>query len=174
MQGYLNQVKNLQSRFESFILLHVPRSENTHADSLVTLATSLTQSLSRVILIEDLCKPMEVKGEVVHIHQVRVRPSWMDPIILFLREDILPEDKSKADKVWRKALLFGCLRTKNCTSVLFSGHIYSAFTLRHRRYSLRSHMKRFVEAIHETDLCLIEPSFRAIGDQICRTKCKNM
>ena len=30
----------------------------------------------------------------------------MDPIVLFLREDILPEDKSKADKVWRKALRF--------------------------------------------------------------------
>ena len=27
----------------------------------------------------------------------------MDPIILFLREDILPEDKSKVDKVRRKA-----------------------------------------------------------------------
>ena len=27
----------------------------------------------------------------------------MDPIVLFSREDILPEDKSKADKVWRKA-----------------------------------------------------------------------
>ena len=49
---------------------------------------------------------MEVKGEVVHVHQVRIGPSWMDPIVLFLREDILPEDKSKADKVWRKALRF--------------------------------------------------------------------
>ena len=30
----------------------------------------------------------------------------MDPIILFLRKDILPEDKSKADKVWRKVPRF--------------------------------------------------------------------
>ena len=36
MQGYLNQVKHLQSGFESFNLLHIPRSENTHADSLAT------------------------------------------------------------------------------------------------------------------------------------------
>ena len=40
MQGYLNQVRRLQSKFESFSLLHVPRSGNTHADSLATLATS--------------------------------------------------------------------------------------------------------------------------------------
>ena len=40
MQGYLSQVRHLQLRFESFNLLHVPRSGNTHANSLATLATS--------------------------------------------------------------------------------------------------------------------------------------
>ena len=40
MQGYLSQVKSMQSKFESFNLLHVPRSGNTHADSLAMLTTS--------------------------------------------------------------------------------------------------------------------------------------
>ena len=106
MQGYLSLVRHLQSRFESFSLLYVPRSGNTHADSLATFATSLAQSLPRVILIEDLCKPTEVKGEVVHVHQVKLGPSWMDPIVLFLKEDILLEDKSEADKVQRKVPCF--------------------------------------------------------------------
>ena len=61
MQGYLSQVRHLKLGFESFTLLHVPRSGNTHADSLAILATSSAQSLPRVILIEDLCKPMKVK-----------------------------------------------------------------------------------------------------------------
>ena len=99
MQGYLSQVRHLQSGFESFSLLHVPRTGNTHANSLTTLATSLVQSLPWVILIEDLHKPTKVRRKVVHVHQVKVGSSWMDPIVLFLREDILPEDKSKADKV---------------------------------------------------------------------------
>ena len=78
MQGYLSQVRHLQSKFESFSLLHIPRSGNTHADSLVTLATSLAQSLPRVILIEDLCKPTEETGKAIHVHQVRVGPSgWI-------------------------------------------------------------------------------------------------
>ena len=106
MQRYLNQVRHLQSRFESFNLLHVPKSGNTHADFLATLATSSAQNLPWVILIEDLCKPTEVKGEVIHVHQVRVGPSWMDPTVLFLREDILLEDKSEADKVRIKAPCF--------------------------------------------------------------------
>ena len=45
IQGYLSQVRHLQSRFESFSLLHVPRNGNTHANSLATLATSSAQSL---------------------------------------------------------------------------------------------------------------------------------
>ena len=57
MLRYLSQVKHLQSHFDSFNLLHIPRNGNTHANSLATLATSSAQSLPRVILVEDLCKP---------------------------------------------------------------------------------------------------------------------
>ena len=45
MQGYLSQVKCLQLKFDSFDLLHVPRSGNAHADSLAMLATSSAQDL---------------------------------------------------------------------------------------------------------------------------------
>ena len=68
MQEYLNQVRHLQSRFESFNLQHIPRSGNTHVDSLATLTTSSTQSLPQVILVEDLCKPTKIKKETVQIH----------------------------------------------------------------------------------------------------------
>nr|XP_023914213.1 uncharacterized protein LOC112025760 [Quercus suber] len=40
MQEYLSQVRQLQSEFGLFSLSHIPRSGNTHADSLATLATS--------------------------------------------------------------------------------------------------------------------------------------
>ena len=70
MQGYLHQVKGLQSKFDSFDLLHVPRSGNAHADSLAMLATSSAQDLPRVILVEDLYKPSRT-GETVQINQIR-------------------------------------------------------------------------------------------------------
>ena len=75
MQGYLSQVRHLQSGYESFNLLHIPRSGNTHSNSLATLATSSAQSLPWIILLENLYKPTEVKREVIHIHQVRVGSS---------------------------------------------------------------------------------------------------
>ena len=78
MQEYLNQVRHLQSGFQSFNLSQIHRSRNTHADSLATLETSSAQNLLRVILMEDLCKPTKVGGDGVYVHQIRVRPSWMD------------------------------------------------------------------------------------------------
>ena len=106
MQEYLSQVKHLESGFESFNLLQISRSRNTHADSLTTLVTSSAYSLPQVILVENLCKPTEMKREMVRIHQIRVEPNWMDSIVLFLNKDVLPEGKTKADKVWMKALRF--------------------------------------------------------------------
>ena len=49
MQEYLNQVRHLQSGFESFSLKQIPRSRNTHADSFATFATSSVQGLPREI-----------------------------------------------------------------------------------------------------------------------------
>ena len=82
--------------------MHILRSGNIHVNSLATLANSSTQNLPQVILIKNLCKPTEVTGQAIHVHQIRVGPSWMDSIVLYLREDILPEDKSEAEKTRRK------------------------------------------------------------------------
>ena len=56
--------------------------------------------------MEDLCKPTEVGRNVTHIHQIMVGPNWMDSIVSFLKEDVLLEEKSEANKVRRKALRF--------------------------------------------------------------------
>ena len=106
MQGYLSQVKHLQLDFKSFDVSHVSRSGNTHTDSLATLATSSAQGLPRIIFVEDLYRADGVKGDMVEIHQVRVGLSWMDPIMSFLKDDTLPEEKSEAEKIRRKAPRF--------------------------------------------------------------------
>ena len=86
--------------------MHVSKSGNTHADSVATLATSSAQPLPRVILVEDLYRPTMARTDLVRVHSVRVGPSWMDPLVLFLKNDTLPEDKNEADKIRRKASRF--------------------------------------------------------------------
>ena len=120
MQGYLSQVKCLQLKFDSFDFLHVPRSGNAHADSLAMLATSSAQDLPRVILVEDLYKPSKI-GEMVQINQIRAGLSWMDSIIWFLKEDILPEEKIEADKIRRKATSYWLLEDHKLYKRSFSG-----------------------------------------------------
>ena len=120
MRGYLSQVKCLQLKFDSFDLLHVPRSGNAHADSLAMLAISSAQYLPQVILVEDLFKPIETR-ETTQIHQIRAGPSWMDSIIRFLREDILPEERIKADKVRRKVISYWLSEDHKLYKRFFSG-----------------------------------------------------
>ena len=121
MQGYLSQVKCLQSKFNSFDLLHIPRNGNAHADSLAMLATSSAQDLPQVILVEDLYKPTETRRETAQIHQIRAGPSWMDSIIQFLKDDIMPEERIEADKVRRKATRYWLSENQKLYKHSFSG-----------------------------------------------------
>ena len=121
MRECLTRVKYLQKNFESFDLQHVPRSGNIHADSLATLVTSSAQSLPCIILVEDLGKPTGERGKMIYILPVRVGRSWMDSIIQFLSKDVLPENKSEAEKIRRKAPRFWLSEDQKLYTRSFSG-----------------------------------------------------
>ena len=70
--------------------------------------------------MEDLHRPTEA-GEVVQIHQIRVVPSWVDSIIRFLKEDILPEEKIEADKIRRWATSYWLSEDHKLYKRSFSG-----------------------------------------------------
>ena len=120
MQEYLGQVRRMQTKFESFDLSHIPRGENTHADSLATFATSSAQNLPRVIIVKDLCLPTPTRKDLLQIHQVNLGLSWMDSILLFLERDILPEEKPEAEKIRRKAPRFWLSEDKKLYKCSFS------------------------------------------------------
>ena len=71
--------------------------------------------------MEDLYKPTEEGSNVVHIHQIRVGPNWMDSIVLFLKKEVLPQDKSEAEKVWRKPPRFWLSENQKLYKRSFSG-----------------------------------------------------
>ena len=121
MQEYLCQIRSIQSNFEVFDLSYIPRGGNTHADSLATLTPSSAQDFPRVILVEDLCTPTLLHQGMPQIHQIKLGPSWMDSISLFLKKDILPEEKSETEKVRRKAPLFWLSEDRKLYKRSFSG-----------------------------------------------------
>ena len=111
----------MQTKFESFNLSHIPRGENTHADSLATLATSLVRNFPRLIIVEDLHIPTSPKKDVCQVYQTSLAPSWMDPILKFLESDILPKEKVEAEKIRRKAPRYWLSEDKKLYKRSFSG-----------------------------------------------------
>ena len=100
---------------------HVPKSGNTYADSLATLATFSAQDLPRVVMVEDLYTQTSVHRGALQIHQIMLGLSWMDSISLFLEKDVLLEEKSEADKVRRKAPRFWLSEDRKLYKRFFSG-----------------------------------------------------
>ena len=62
-----------------------------------------------------------MKKDLLQVHQMKVGPSWMDPILLFLEKDILPKEKSEAEKVRKKAPRFWLSEDKKLYKRSFSG-----------------------------------------------------
>ena len=75
MQEYLCQIRSIQEKFEVFDLSYIPKSGNTHADSLATLVTSSAQDLPRVVLVEDLYTHTSAYHGIPQIHQIKLGPS---------------------------------------------------------------------------------------------------
>ena len=108
-------------KFESFDVSHIPPDENTHADSLATLATSLVRTLPRLIIVEDLPTLTSPENDVCQVYQASLTPSWMDPILKFLESDILPGEKVEAEKIRRKAPRYWLSEDKKLYKRSFSG-----------------------------------------------------
>lgn len=121
MQWYLSQVKQLQSNFEVFSIKQVLRSRNPHANSLVTLATSLEEGLLRVIRVEDLVASSWYGQFPVRVNMIHVSPSWMDPVVSFLKDGTLPKNRIKAEKVQRKALQYWLSKQQKLYKQSYSG-----------------------------------------------------
>ena len=70
--------------------------------------------------MEGLYKPSVTKREVIHVYHVRVGPSWIDPLVLLLKEDILLEEKTETDKIRRHVSRFWLFEDQKLYKCSFS------------------------------------------------------
>ena len=98
----------------------------------------------------------------------------MDPILLFLERDILPEKKSEAEKVRRKAYWFWMYEDKKLYKRSFSG----PYLLCVHPDTSESLLKELHEGICGShtgeDPYLTKPLLKDTGGQACRKKHRNM
>ncbi|XP_057545841.1 uncharacterized protein LOC130824839 [Amaranthus tricolor] len=118
MKMYLQQVKEFVQKFDKFTLEHIPRSQNAQADSLAKLASSAETSAARDIIWEVLPNP----SINFMVNTIDRSDTWMEPYIEYLRNQTLPQDKSQANMLQKKARWFelheGTLYKKSYTHPL--------------------------------------------------------
>ena len=85
------------------------------------LASSSTGELPRIILVEHLDRAGEVAKDTICIHEVKVGPNWMDPIVKFLKDDILPKERSEVEKIRRNAPRFWLFENHKLYKRSYSG-----------------------------------------------------
>ncbi|GKE71860.1 reverse transcriptase domain-containing protein [Tanacetum coccineum] len=99
---YLEKVKSLVNGFTNFSISQVPRSKNKKADALSKIASSSFAHLSKQVLVEILKEKSIQEKEVTTVVE-EDGLTWMTPIIEYLKEGTLPDDKKEASKLHIKA-----------------------------------------------------------------------
>ncbi|GKF23493.1 reverse transcriptase domain-containing protein [Tanacetum coccineum] len=99
---YLEKVKGLVSGFANFSISQVPRSKNKKADALSKIASTSFTHLSKQVLVEILQEKLIQEKEVTTVVE-EDRPTWMTPIIEYLKDGTLPDDIKEASKLRIKA-----------------------------------------------------------------------
>jgi len=109
MKEYLQVVKQVMGKFRTTKLTQMAREQNRHADSLATLASTMTDDVSRLIKVELIMEPNVNTVTDFGVTRVGVTvistfgPCWIDPIIDFLAENRVSDDKKEANRVCRIA-----------------------------------------------------------------------
>ncbi|KAK2999683.1 hypothetical protein RJ639_024172 [Escallonia herrerae] len=96
--------KTEASKFKNFAIRHIPRDQNTQADSLSRLTSADISEFSQAIYIEFLRKRSIQPSKEIDV--VEYEPCWMDPIIQYLVLGTLPSEQSEARNLRAKAARF--------------------------------------------------------------------
>ncbi|GJS43649.1 reverse transcriptase domain-containing protein [Tanacetum coccineum] len=102
MIKYLEKAKSLVSGFANFSISQVPRSKNKKADALSKIASTSFTHLSKQVLVEVLKEESIQEREVATVVE-KDGPTWMTPIMEYLKDGTLPDDRKEASKLRIKA-----------------------------------------------------------------------
>ncbi|XP_075504607.1 uncharacterized protein LOC142542043 [Primulina tabacum] len=98
MLKYLQLIRAQAESFMDWIIEKIPREENSEADALAKMAASLSEVNTREVLhITRLVLSTEEEASLLP------EDSWMTPLIAYITNHELPEDKARAQKIKRQA-----------------------------------------------------------------------
>ncbi|XP_071694816.1 uncharacterized protein [Rutidosis leptorrhynchoides] len=105
MKKYLQLLNELAERFEYFELAQVPRSQNKNADALSKLAALTFSHFQKQVWVEEL-PSKSIDNDLMVASVEEEQPNWMEPILQYIRSDVLPSDKREARLVRERAPMY--------------------------------------------------------------------
>ncbi|XP_071727696.1 uncharacterized protein [Rutidosis leptorrhynchoides] len=105
MRKYLKLVQESAEKFEFFELSQVSRSQNKKADALSKHVALTFSHFQKQVWVEELPNK-SIDGSLVVAAIEEVEPNWMDPIVNYLRNSALPEDKKEARLVRERSPMY--------------------------------------------------------------------
>ncbi|GJR47607.1 reverse transcriptase domain-containing protein [Tanacetum coccineum] len=163
MVKYLKKAKSLVSGFNNFSISQVPRSKNKKVDALSKIASTSFAHLSKQVLVEVL-KEKSIQEEEVATVVEEEGPTWMTPIIEYLKEGTLPYDRKEASKLCIKARLYelleGVLYRRSFLKSWLSDNPFKDWC---EKLNIR---QRFASVKHPQSNRLVERANRSLGEGI--------
>ncbi|XP_028121539.1 uncharacterized protein LOC114318779 [Camellia sinensis] len=104
MTSYAEQAKHLIRKFQAIRVVKIGRYGNSHADALACLGSSVDSKNGRKIWIEFVPQPtIDLPSSVLCTD---LGQSWMDPLLAFLKNGALSNDKKETHKTRHRAARF--------------------------------------------------------------------
>ncbi|XP_015931648.1 uncharacterized protein LOC107457962 [Arachis duranensis] len=105
MKRYLDKILEHLRHFAEIEVKHITRDLNSRADVLSKLASTKPGENNRSLIQETLQEPsvekIEAKQDILEVFGLDL--GWMNPLIEYLKFDILPKEKKEAKKIRREA-----------------------------------------------------------------------
>ncbi|KAL0412333.1 UNVERIFIED_CONTAM: Ribonuclease HI [Sesamum radiatum] len=152
MIQYLQQIKELKTSFNHFQIIQIPREENIKVDCLLKLASALEDCRTRHITIQYL---PEARTPLA-VQPITLGEDWKIPIIRWIEEGHLPDDRWEAARLKTRAARFlvqGAPSTKDPIHTPCCG----AYLQKKESMSSKRYIAGVVEPMLAHGLWLIKP-----------------
>ncbi|GJS66378.1 reverse transcriptase domain-containing protein [Tanacetum coccineum] len=114
---YLEKAKTLISGFANFSISQVPRSKNKKVDALSKITSTSFAHLSKQVLVKVL-KEKPIQEEEVATLVEEEGPTWMTPIIEYLKDGTLPDDEKRGKQTLNQGKTIQIIRRGSLQAVI--------------------------------------------------------
>ncbi|XP_059450836.1 uncharacterized protein LOC132181606 [Corylus avellana] len=97
MKLYLSKVQDLQTLFNKFSIMKIPRPENERADQLARITSTASEEIEAETPIQILLQSSIT--ETVSVSTAETIPDWQLEIVEYLERGVLPSDKKLATRL---------------------------------------------------------------------------